>query len=181
MTGWRNALYGSGVLVGLLALVVVPAVFSAVLPREGPPLQGRVDIGYGASVVAPTGARLDLVDSRPGGGEIVLLVGDGLRVRLSAQFFQGDPLPVITHARHKIVRDEWLRPSGPPEPLVTESGLSGEWGSLLGEYAGEDSACYAVLTGGGVAVTALVTPAPNCAELPVPVRDALLSIQVEEP
>lgn len=179
-TGWRNGLYGLAILVGLAALVVAPALVSATLPRQGPPLSGRVEIGYGASITAPPGSRLDLVESRPGAGEIVLLVDD-LRLRLTAQSFRGDPAPFVRHARHRIARDEWLRPDGPPSPLETPTGLRGEWGSLVSVGSHDGPSCYAVLTSGGVGVTALVTPTVGCASLPPPVRAALVSVRVKAP
>lgn len=171
---WRDAGVGLGVLVGLGALVAVPAVVSVALPSQGPPVTRPVDVGYGVRVDPPPGARLDVTESRPGTGEVVLRTGEGLRIRLSAVAYQGDPEPFTAHARHRLARDELLRPAGRPEPLRA-SGLRGEWGPLTGEQP----ACYAVLTGPEVAVTALVTPVPDCAALPAPVRAALTGLRLD--
>ena len=78
----RNAAAAAAVLLGLGALVAVPAAIQAALPDERPlPAGERLDVGYGVSVRPPAGARLRLNDSRPGAGEVVLLAG-GLSVRL---------------------------------------------------------------------------------------------------
>ncbi|WBB82063.1 hypothetical protein O7606_12260 [Micromonospora sp. WMMD882] len=169
---WRDLGVALGVLTGLGALTVVPAIVSAGLPTEGPPLTRPVDVGHGVRIDPPPGARLDVTDSRPGAGEVVLRTADGLRIRLTAVAYQGDPEPFTAHARHRLARDELLRPAGRPEPLRA-AGLRGEWGPLTGEQP----ACYAVLTGPEVAVTALVTPVDGCAELPAPVRAALTGLR----
>lgn len=171
---WRDVGIGLGVLAGLGALAVVPAVVSTALPSQGPPLTRPVDVGYGVRVDPPPGARLDVADSRPGSGEVVLRTGDGLRIRLTAVAYQGDPAPFTAHARHRLARDELLRPAGRPEPLRA-AGLRGEWGPVRGSAP----ACYAVLTGPEVAVTALVTPARDCAALPAPVRAALTGLRLD--
>lgn len=160
-------------------MVAVPVVFSTTLPAEGPPLTRPVTVGYGVRVEPPPGARLDLADSRPGAGEVVLRTPDGLRIRLTAVPYRGDPEPFVAHARHRLARDELLRPAGRPEPLQA-TGLRGEWGALTGEEPGHDPGCYAVLTGAEVAVTVLATPADDCAALPAPVRAALASLRVEK-
>ena len=117
-TGWKNAGYALLLLGGLAALVAVPALAALPLPREGPPMSTeRLDIGFGATIVPPPGARLDLADSRPGTGE-VLLRADGARIRLSARQFRGDAGPFVAHMRHKLRRDEWLEPVGAPEPFA---------------------------------------------------------------
>ncbi|GAB2917320.1 hypothetical protein GCM10027280_00420 [Micromonospora polyrhachis] len=179
-TGWKNAFYGLLLLGGLVVLVVVPGVVSCALPNEGRPLTERLDIGYGATIQPPAGSRLDVTDSRPGSGEVVLLV-DGVEVRLSAQSFRGDGEPYAAHARDKFQRDQGLQLLGRPEPLRTTSGVTGERGSLVAEdeYAVSDNGCYAILTAGSVGVVALVTPVTNCAVLPTSVSDALASIEIE--
>jgi len=179
-TGWKNALYGLLLLSGLVVMVVVPGVVSCALPDEGAPLTDRLDIGYGATIQPPAGSRLNLSDSRPGSGEVVLLT-DGMEVRLTAQSFRGDAEPYIAHARDKFYRDQGMQLLGQPEPTRTTSGVTGERGSLVAEdeYSVSDNGCYAILTAGSVGVVALVTPVTNCAVLPAPVSEALASIEIE--
>jgi hypothetical protein len=177
-TGWKNAGYALLLLGGLIALVAVPALVALPLPREGPPLSnGRADIGFGATIAPPPGARLDLGDSRPGSGDVMLRVG-GVRLRLTAREFRGDPAPFTEHVRRKLNRDEALRPAGAPEPVRTTSGVSGERGSLLGDN-GVDPGCYAVLTARSIGIVVLATPATSCADLPAPVWAAVTSIEVD--
>jgi hypothetical protein len=177
VTGWKNALYGLLLLGGLAALVIVPALVSCALPAQGPPLTDRLDIGYGATIQPPPGARLDLTESRPGSGDLLVRAGE-VEVRLTARSFRGDPGPYVAHAKHKLSRDDSLRPAGAPEPLRTASGVAGERGSLVPADADADPGCYAVLTARSVGIVVLVTPVSGCAELPVPVRDAMASIEI---
>ena len=177
-TGWKNALYGLLIFTGLGALVLVPGLVSCALPAEGPPLTERLDIGYGATIQPPAGSRLDLADSRPGSGN-VLLRADGVEIRLTAQSFPGDPAPYTEHVRTKLDRDDGLRLLGRPEPMRTTSGVTGERGSLVNWDSDEGYGCYAVLTADSVGVVALVTPVTNCAVLPGSVSAALASIEIE--
>lgn len=179
-TGWKNAGYALLLLGGLVALVAVPALVALPLPREGPPLSTeRLDIGFGATIAPPPGARLDLGDSRPGSGDVTMRAG-GVRLRLTARQFRGDAAPFVAHARHKLNRDEWLRPAGDPEPVRTTSGVSGERGSLLGDdVADVEPGCYAVLAAQSIGVVVLVTPVANCADLTAPVWAAVTSIEVD--
>ncbi|WP_329108130.1 hypothetical protein OG792_06010 [Micromonospora sp. NBC_01699] len=180
MTGWKNAWYAVLLLAGLAALVAVPALLALPLPGEGKPLSGeRVDIGFGATIAPPSGARLDLDASRPGTGAVSLRAGE-VRLRLTAQQFRGDVGPYVAHARHKLDRDEWLRPVGGPERVATTSGVSGERGSLRSDdSAGVDPACYAIFTARSVGVVVLATPAKDCTELPASVWAAVTSIEID--
>ncbi len=180
VTGWRNAGYGLLVIGGLIAMVVFPGLVSAALPAVGPPLRtARLDIGYGVTIEPPPGARLDLAGSRPGAGD-VLMLAEGMRLKLTAQQFRGPVGRYLAHVRRKLRRDESLRPVGPREVIRTSGGVVGERGSLIpetGSGAGE-AGCYAVLTADGVGLLVLVTPVPSCAELPAPVRDAIDSVSI---
>lgn len=180
VTGWKNAGWAVLLLVGLAALAGVPALLAIPLPSEGAPLSDeRVDIGFGATIAPPPGARLDLSESRPGTGAVTLLAG-GVRLRLSAQQFRGDVGPYVAHVRHKLDRDEWLRPVGDPERVTTTSGVPGERGSLRGDDSVDvDPGCYAVLTERSIGVVVLATPVANCAELPAPVWAAVTSIEID--
>ncbi|MEV4755392.1 hypothetical protein AB0J86_09795 [Micromonospora sp. NPDC049559] len=178
-TGWKNALHGLLIFGGLGALVAVPGLVSAALPAEGPPLTGRLDIGYGATILPPPGARLDLADARPGTGDVVVLA-DGARITLTARSFRGPADPYLAHARHKLERDDMMRPVAAPEPIRTESGLTGERASVAATDGSADRGCYTALTAGSVGVVVLVTSVPDCAGLPPAVRAAVESIKVTE-
>ena len=177
-TGWKNALYGLLLLGGLVAMVVVPGVVSCALPDEGSPLTGRLDIGYGASIQPPSGARLDLSDARPGSGDVSMRAG-GVWVRLTARSFRGDPGAFAAHARQKLDRDDGMRSASAPRLITTPSGISGESGPLVSTTDGSDRGCYAVLTAHSVGVVVLVTPVQNCAGMPPPVGAALDSIDID--
>ncbi|MFK3980101.1 hypothetical protein ACI2K4_06920 [Micromonospora sp. NPDC050397] len=179
LTGWKNAGAALLLLAGLGALVGVPALVALPLPQEGPPLPAdRLDIGFGATIVPPTGARLDLGDSRPGSGAVTFQA-DTVRLRVTAQQVTGPVEPYVAHARHKLDRNDGLLPAGAPERVRTTSGLSGERGSLRGVADDVRPGCYAVFTGHLVGVVVLATPAESCAELPEPVWAAVTSIAVE--
>jgi hypothetical protein len=182
-TGLRNAGYGLLTLSALLVLVVLPWPISMLLPTEGAELRGqRIDIGYGASVAPPPGSRHDLTSSRPGSGDVLLRTADGLDFRLVAREFRGAAGAYLEHARHKLSRDDLLDPIGPPEPVRTASGLTGEQGSLtdpMGSTTPTPQACYTILTGAGVGVTALVTGVAGCEGLPEALRASIAGIAID--
>jgi hypothetical protein len=166
MTGWRNAGWGLLVLAGLVLLAAGPGLLTLAVEADDPPVAGRVDIGYGASIDAPPGARLDRDDSRPGLGDVVLLT-DGVAVSLSARAVNGDPAAYRAHARTRLDR-EGRPPIGAPETIDR-----GERGALAG------GGCYAALTDAGVGVVVLVTPVADCAAVPATVWRAVTGIRVE--
>lgn len=179
MGAGRNALAAIGVLAGLAALVAGPAAIDVGLPDVGPlPAGGTLDVGYGVSLRPPPGARQDLGASRPGAGEVVLLVA-GVRVRVTAVEVPERPDDFVAHARHKFARDEGLRP-GPAQPARTTAGVSGEQGDLRGTDGGR-SACYAIFTADALGAVAMVSPVDGCAAVPEQVRAAITSLTFDRP
>ncbi|HEU4423423.1 MAG TPA: hypothetical protein VFR67_12905 [Pilimelia sp.] len=176
-SGFRNAAAAVAVLAALVALVVVPAVVGQWLPEEGPlPGGPRLDIGYGASLHPPPGARLALVPSRPGAGEVELRVG-GLTARFTAVQTGDASLAGFTaHARHKLSRDEGLR-AGAPEPASTDAGVRGERGTV--DDDGGLTGCYAIFMAEDAGVVALITPVASCEVVPPPVWSAVRSLTFE--
>jgi hypothetical protein len=176
LSGWRNALAAIGVFAGLGALVLVPAVVDAALPDEGPlPAGDRLDVGYGVTLRPPPGARLDLNVSRPGTGDVELLVGD-LRLRVTAVELRGHPADFIAHARRKFARDEGLR-AGPPTSVRTGSGVSGQRADLSVEDSGDgDPGCAGIFTGADAGAVAVVSPVDGCAAVPAQVWAAVESM-----
>ncbi|MFI5497045.1 hypothetical protein [Actinoplanes sp. NPDC051859] len=168
----RNALAAVGLLVGLGLTVALPGIPAALLPEEGPALPGgRIDIGDGVALTLPAGARLDLGDARPGSGDVTFRTG-AVTVKVATSAVPDRPAEFIAHARHKLDRDEDLRP-GPAEPWPTTAGVQGERGDLA------PAGCYfaAVAEGAGVVVT---MPDTGCGSAPPEVWSAISSITFEE-
>lgn len=178
MVGWRNTVAALAVFAGLLALVVAPAVAARLLPGERVlSSPDRLDIGYGASLLPPTGARLDVDASRPGMGEVVLRVA-GLTARFTAVAVRGPASGYVTHARHRLARDEALR-AGPPEPASTEHGVTGQRSALTGD----DEGCVWIFVAGtgrrvAVGLTAVVL-GTGCAGVPAELTGAVRSLVFE--
>jgi hypothetical protein len=177
-SGLRNAAAAVAVLAGLVALVVVPAVVGRWLPEEGPlPPGRRLDIGYGASLRPPPGARLALGPSRPGMGEVELRAG-GLTVRFTAVAAREVDVAAFTaHARRKLSRDQGFRP-GAPEQTSTETGVRGERGPLA--PTGDDRAgCYAIFVAEDAGVVAVITPVADCGAVPPEMWSVVRSLTFE--
>lgn len=146
-SAWRNAMAAVGVLIGLGALVAVPAVVDAALPDDGSlPAGDRLEVGYGVALRPPPGARLDLGVSRPGTGEVALLVG-GHRLAVTAVEVRERPADFVSHTLEKFGR-EALRP-GPPTEAWTTAGVRGQRADLRVEddFPGVRPGCAAIFTG----------------------------------
>jgi hypothetical protein len=113
--------------------------------------------------------------SRPGGGEVELLVGE-LSVHLRAVEVRGPADAFAAHARHKLARDEQLRP-GPPQQVETAAGVVGEQGALSGSRQG----CYATFVSGSVGLVVTMTPVAGCGAVPSEVASALRSLTFDPP
>jgi hypothetical protein len=175
----RNAVAAVAVLLGLGALVAVPAAIQAGLPDEGPlPAVERLDVGFGVTLRPPADARLELAGSRPGAGEVVLLTR-GLRLKLTAVEVPERPADFVSHTRHKFSRDDGLR-AGPPQPARTGAGVDGERGDLRpdGALAGRPG-CYGVFVAESVGAVAVISPVAGCAEVPTEVWASVASIEFE--
>lgn len=175
----RNAVAAVAVLLGLGALVAVPAVIQAALPDVGPlPAGDRLDVGFGVSVAPPPGARLELATSRPGAGEVVLLV-DGLSVRLTAVAVPRRPAGFVAHTRRKFSRDDGLA-AGAPARARTSAGVVGERGDLRPEDGRSgDPGCYAVFVAEEVGAVAKISPVAGCAAVPAGVWASVESMRFE--
>jgi hypothetical protein len=179
MPAGRNAAAAVAVLLGLGALVAVPAALQAALPDEGPlPSGDRLEVGYGVAVRPPGGARLRRDDSRPGAGEVVLLVR-GLSVRLTARYVPERQAAFVAHARRKFSRDHGWRP-GPPERTRTAGGVVGERGDLTpdGGPAGEPG-CYGIFTAEEAGVVVVISPVAGCGAVPADVWASVGSLEFE--
>ncbi|MDG4767342.1 hypothetical protein O7632_25095 [Solwaraspora sp. WMMD406] len=181
--GWRNALAGVAVLVGLTILVCLPGVVSLAWPVDGPRLTGRLDVGYGVTVDPPADARL-AIDSRPGTGDVGIDVGDDVYLALAARRFTGDPQPFVDHALDRLSWD----PPGPSAELeqvrLPGSGFTGVRHWTPDPFDDDLGECLTVVTAGTAAsrvgVTALVSGVPDCAAVPDAVRRAIDSLSIEE-
>lgn len=179
--GWRNALAGVCVLVGLILLVCLPGVVAIALPSDGPRLTGRLDIGYGVYIGPPADARLT-IDSRPGTGDVGIDTADGGHLALTARRFTGDPQPFIDHAIHRVT---WDPPESSAERVrLPGSGFTGVRHYLPNPYDDGTGDCLTVVTAGTAAsrvgVTALVVGVPDCAAVPDEVQRAIDSLSIEE-
>ncbi|GGQ84698.1 hypothetical protein [Couchioplanes azureus] len=176
----RNAIAAVGLLVALGAMVAVPAVPAALLPDEGPALPaGRLEVGYGVALTVPHGARLDLGDSRPGGGSVTFRAGSAT-VTVSAVPVPERPEEFVAHTRRKFARDEGLKP-GPAQPLRLDGGVTGERGDLIAsdETAIGEPGCYGAAVSEGVGAVAVISPVAGCAAVPGEIWRALASMTFE--
>jgi hypothetical protein len=180
VSGWRNAWGAVGVLAGLGALVAVPAAVDAALPDEGPVPPGeRLDVGFGVSIRPPAGARLDLDTSRPGTGDVVLLVRD-LRLSVRAVEVRTRPADFVAHSRDKFSRDEGLR-AGEPAAVRTASGVAGQRADLSVEDGalGGQSGCAGIFTAEKAGAVVVVSPVDGCAAVPPDVWAVVESVTFE--
>ena len=177
--GLRNAAAAVGVLGALAALVVVPALVGLSLPDEGPlPPGPRLDVGYGVTLRPPPGARLGLAESRPGAGGVELRAGSFTARFTAVEAGDVDPAAFAAHARRKLDRDEGFRP-GPPEPVSTEAGVTGERGPLASTRDGDLSGCYAIFVERDAGVVAVITPVADCDAVPPDLWSAVHSLTFE--
>ncbi|MEV6602015.1 hypothetical protein AB0M36_34965 [Actinoplanes sp. NPDC051346] len=176
----RNALAAVGLLVGLGAMVAVPAVPAVLLPDEGPALPaGRLEVGYGVALTVPHGARLHLGDSRPGGGGVTFRTGS-TTVTVSAIPVPERPEDFIAHTRRKFVRDEGQTP-GPAQPWHLGSGVTGERADLFagdGATAGEPG-CYGAAVSEGIGAVVVFSPVAGCTAVPAEIWTAVASMTFE--
>lgn len=177
-SGWRNAVAAIGVVVGLAALVGVPAAVDAVLPEEGPlPPGDRLDVGYGVSLRPPPGARLELGTSRPGMGEVALRSG-GMTLRVTAVEVRERPADFVAHARRKFSRDEGLNP-GQPEEVSTAAGVPGQRGDLRAAAPTGEAGCYGIFTADEAGAVAVISAVDGCAAVPADLWAAVASLTFE--
>lgn len=176
--GWRNAGSALGVLLGLAGLVAVPALVERTLPADGPlPTGEPLDVGYGVWLRPPPRARLELGPSRPGAGEVAMLV-DELSIRVSAVELRGPADGFVEHTRYKFGRDEdWL--AGPAVEISTAAGERGERGALTPNDRDRAGGCYAIVTALAAAVVVVITPVAGCDEVPDEVWDSVRSLTFE--
>jgi hypothetical protein len=175
----RNAVAAVAVLVGLGALVAVPAAVDAALPETAPVPPGRLEIGYGVSIDPPVGARLDAGSSRPGTGEIVLLVDDHT-VRVTAVEVRARPAAFVAHARRKFARDEGMQP-GPARRAHTPAGISGQWADLAAgdEPSSGEPGCSGIFTAESTGVVVVVSPVDGCEDIPWRISAAVTHMTFE--
>jgi hypothetical protein len=165
-------------LLGLVGMVVVPGVLTAVLPDTGPLPGDRLDIGYGASLRPPDGGRLELSGSRPGTGEVTVVVGSH-RLKLTAVEVPERPGDFARHTRRKFSRDEGLRP-GPPQEVRTDAGVRGERGDLRpADSWGGESGCYALFAAESAGAVAVISGVDGCAAVPQPLWASVTSMTFE--
>lgn len=181
--GWRNALAGVGVLVGLVMMLCVPGFVAFALPDDGPRLTDRLDVGYGVSIDPPTDARLT-IESRPGSGDVTIDVGDGVELALTARRFVGEPQTFIDHAIERLSWDV-LDPSAELERVrLPGSGFVGVRQDLPDWFDDGFGGCLTVVTagpaGGRTGVTATVVGVADCTAVPAAVQRAIDSLRIEE-
>lgn len=181
--GWRNALAGVGVLVGLVMMLCLPGFVAFALPDDGPRLTGRLDVGYGVSIEPPTDSRLT-IESRPGSGDVTIDVGDDVELALTARRFVGEPQTFVDHAVERLSWDV-LDPSVDREQVrLPGAGFVGVRHYLDDPFDEGFGGCLTVVTTGPAAgrtgVTALVTGVPDCADVPAEVQRAIDSLRIEE-
>lgn len=177
----RNAMAATGLLVGLVAMVAVPAAAGLVLPDQRPvPRTGTLDVGYGVRLRPPAGATHDAAVSRPGTGEVVLLSA-GLTLRFSAVVVHERPADYLAHTRHKLARDDGLR-VGPAAPVRTAAGVSGQRSDVrpADPTLGGDPGCHTVFAGRSAGVSVLVTPVSGCTDVPAAVQEAVAGLTFGE-
>lgn len=176
--GWRNAMGAIGLVLGLGALVGVPAAVDAVLPDVRSVADRPLTVVAGVTLVPPGGATHDPAASRPGSGEVVLRAG-GLTMRLNAVGVRDRPADFVAHARRKLLRDDGLRP-GSPTPVRTDAGVLGERADLsVVEQGAGRPGCFAAFVAESVGVTVVVSPVTGCAAVPDAVWGAVRSLRVE--
>lgn len=160
----RNALAALALIAVLGATVGLPAAVAAMLPTEAPvPSSRPLDVGYGVALTPPPGALLDVDSSRPGTGDVTLLVGS-VTVNVRAVSVPERPEEFVAHTRRKFERDQGLTP-GPAEPLRLANGVLGERGDLRphDEAGADEPGCYGVVASGQLAAVVEISPVAGCA------------------
>jgi hypothetical protein len=182
----RNASAAVALVVGLCAVVGVPAAIAAALPDDEPMPPGeRLDVGLGVSMLPPPDARLDLDEARPGSGLVAFRSGP-VTVTVTAVYVRDRPGEFVAHTRHKFSRDEDLTP-GPAAPWrLAAGGVVGERGDLRAadgsftvDELGNRPGCYALAVVEQLAAVVTMTPVAGCAAVPPEIWTAAGSLTFE--
>lgn len=169
-----NLLGALGLVGGLGGLAFGLPALNHALPAERPvPVDRPYKIGGGVTVVPPSGASIDVTETRPAAnsGTVLFRLGP-VRYFISVQPFDGDLQAAVRRLRHRITGTSGYQVTGTELTVATAGGLAGIQGGYSGPGRGGR---YAVFVADGHTIEVTVSGADLDLGRTLPAIDASTS------